>query len=74
MTGIERAVQILAEKENRPTEGDAVLAAHLNVNRQAVFGWRHQGFAPVGRVRVISELTGVPVKELCAPEVAGLFE
>jgi hypothetical protein len=71
--GIERAIRLLAEKAGRPSEGDAVMAAEFGIGRQAVFQWRQQGYAPIDRLRVIEQLTGVPRGELCDPKIAELF-
>ena len=40
-----------------------------SVSQQAVSKWVKRGFVPLGRVKVVSELTGIDPARLCDPRV-----
>lgn len=74
MTGIEKAIAALAERDTLARPGGAeVLAERLGVSQQAVSGWKAKGWVPAGRAKAISDMTKVPMRELVHPNIAELF-
>lgn len=73
-TGIERACEALIPEDRRAThKGVETLAEALDITPQAVSHWVKQGYVPWDRARAISNLTGVPAKELVSPAIRELF-
>jgi hypothetical protein len=60
LTGIREAV-ILAGSQTK-------LAEQLGVKKQAVQLWVRKGYVPVGRIREIEKLYGIPRERLCDPK------
>ena len=52
LTPLERVLKILSPPK---------LAEALGIKRQAVYAWRH---VPIGRVKAVEKLTGIPREEL----------
>lgn len=65
-TGIDRAIAI--------TGSGTQLASKLGVSHQVVYRWHAKGFVPRDRAQQISELTGVPVRDLLDPKLVSLLE
>lgn len=65
-TGIERAVALAL--------GQKKLAQELGVTQQNVSHWCRLGYAPVGYIVAIENLTGVPRADLVNPKLAAMFE
>lgn len=65
-TGIERAVEAVGDQSK--------LADRLGLKPQAVQGWVAKGYAPVGRARQISMVSGVDHRLLVDPVIRDLFE
>lgn len=66
ITGVQKACDKM--------QGQKHLAEALGLTPQAVSLWVKQGFAPWERIHAITELTGVPGRELCDPRLAELLQ
>jgi DNA-binding transcriptional regulator YdaS (Cro superfamily) len=73
MSGIEKALAVMAVREGVRPGGAEALAEALGVSQQAVSQWKAHGYVPPRRARQITELTGVPVAELVHPHIAELM-
>lgn len=64
--GIEQAI----EKVGNQT----VLATKLGVTQQAVSSWRRRGWVPTMRADEVSQISGVPARELMNPRLVRMLE
>jgi DNA-binding XRE family transcriptional regulator len=80
LTGMQRAVQAAPPvKIKRHGKGvvlskQAALGHKLGVTQQAISLWERRGWAPLKRCDEISQLTGVPSRELMDPRVRAMAE
>lgn len=54
--------------------GQEPLADRLGVTQQAVAKWVSKGFAPLERIPLIAELTGVERRRLCDPHILDVID
>lgn len=65
-SGVQRAIQ--------KAGGQEPLGEACGVSQQAVSLWLQQGYVPWERVRKVSEMTGIPRRELCDPRLVDLLQ
>lgn len=65
-SGVERAIKAKG--------GQEPLGEACGVTQQAVSLWLHQGYVPWERVHKVSEVTGIPRRELCDPRLVDLLQ
>jgi len=65
-TGVDQAIRMAGSQ--------AKLAKSLGVSQQSVFKWQRQGFAPLERVREISEKYAIERNRLVDPALVALLQ
>lgn len=80
LNGMARAVRAMPPvevvRDGKPAvlSRQAALAHRLGVTQQAISAWELRGWAPTKRCDEISQLTGVPARELMDPRVRAMVE